>query len=226
MSQPSALNAQDVANYLQQYPGFFNQHLELLESLTVPHPASGNVVSLVARQLEVFRNKQQRLESQLNSLLEIARDNDESASRMHQLTLALLNSATLEAAIASLKQVLIDVFSTDFVALKIIGEHRNPALADCFISTEHENLHHITAELIHDTPRCGRLNVGQTRFLFANFAPQVKSCAIIPMLNPDLTALLVIGSRDENRFHYSLGTLFLTQLSEIAGIRLATLLKL
>ena len=99
-------------------------------------------------------------------------------------------------------------------------------MADYFISPEHENLEYVTAELIHKTPRCGRLSVGQNRFLFADLAAQVQSCAIIPILGCDFTALLVLGSRDENRFHYSLGTLFLSQLSEIVGIRLSTLLKL
>lgn len=226
MSKNGELTAESVADYLQQYPDFFNQHLELLEILAIPHPSTGNVVSLVAKQLEAFRNKQQKLEGQLNSLIEISKDNDVCASRMHQLTLALLNAVSIEAAIASLKQVLTEVFLTDFVALKIIGTHSNPVLADYFISEEHESLHHVTTELIHNSPRCGRLNAGQNRFLFADFAPQIKSCAIIPIINPDLTALLVIGSRDENRFHYSLGTLFLTQLSEIISIRLTTLLKL
>ncbi len=226
MSKTGELTAESVANYLQQNPDFFNQHLELLETLAIPHPSNGNVVSLVAKQLEAFRNKQQKLEQQLNSLVEIARDNDVSASRMHQLTLALLNATTLETAIANLKQVLIEVFLTDVVVLKIIGTHPNPALADYFITEEDENLHHVTAELFHNTPRCGRLNTGQSRFLFADFAPQVKSCAIVPIVNPQLTALLVIGSRNEDRFHYSLGTLFLTQLSEIISIRLTTLLRL
>lgn len=226
MSNAGELNPESVANYLRQYPDFFNQHLELLETLVIPHPSNGNVVSLVAKQLEAFRNKQQKLERQLNSLVEIAKDNDVAAWRMHQLTLALLNSATLEAAIANLKQVLIAVFLTDFVALKIIGTPPNPILTDYFISQDDGNLHHVTAELTHNSPRCGRLNAGQSRFLFADFAPQVRSCAIVPIVNPDFTALLVIGSRDEERFHYSLGILFLTQLSEIISIRLTTLLKL
>lgn len=226
MSQPRNLNAQHVVCYLQQNPEFFNDYPELLETLTITHPASGNVVSLVAKQLEVFKNKQSKLETQLSSLFEIARDNDICASRMHQLTLALLNSASLEAATTHLKQALTVYFLADFVALKIMHENSNTALNDFFIAPGHENWLCLTPELIHKKPRCGRLNVKQNKFLFAKSAAQVKSCAIIPILRPDLTALLVIGSRDENRFHYSLGNLFLTQLCEIVGTRLATLLKL
>lgn len=225
MMQPNELNAQHVANYLQQYPDFFNHHTELLESLTLPHPDSGNVVSLTARQLEVFRNKQFELESQLNALIEIAKNNDLCANRMHQLTLALLNSASIEVAISNLKKVLTDCFLSDFFALKIIGENQNALLNDYFIAPDHDKLDYLTVELAHNIPRCGRLNNAQNKFFFAGFASQVKSCAIVPILHSKLTALLLIGSRDENRFHYSMGNLFLTQLSEIVGTRLATLLK-
>lgn len=225
MSQSGELNAQHVANYLQQYPDFFNDYQGLLETLAIPHPDTGNVVSLTARQLEVYRHKQRELKTQLNSLLEIARENDFCAGRMHQLTLALLEAETLETAIANLKSVLINCFLTDFVALKIIHACENTGLADVFISAEHENLHHLTAELTHQKPRCGRLNAAQNKFFFADAASEVKSCAIIPIFAADLTGVLVIGSRDEQRFHYSMGDLFLTQLSEILAVRFSTLLK-
>lgn len=225
MSQSDDLSDQQVVDYLQRHPDFFNQHLELLENLMIPHPTNGNVVSLVTRQLDAFRHKQQILEDKLNSLVEVAKHNDLCASRMHILTLALLNSATLEAAISNLNQILTEIFLTDFVALKIIGEPKNSVLSDYFISDSDENLHHVTVELIHGTPRCGRMNIGQSQFLFGSLAAQIKSCAIIPIVRSDLTALLVIGSRDEDRFHYSLGSLFLIQLSEIISLRLATLVK-
>lgn len=225
MSASAELNAQHVADYLQRHPGFFNDYQELLEILAIEHPDNGNVVSLTARQLQVYRNKQRELETQLHSLLKIAKDNDVCAARMHQLTLALLDAKTLESVIANLKRILTEVFLTDFVALKIIHTYESPTLTDCFIDPVHKNLHYLTAELTHQKPRCGRLNSAQNKFLFAEAAAEVKSCAIIPICNADVTALLVIGSRDENRFHHSMGDLFLTQLSEILTIRLSTLLR-
>jgi uncharacterized protein YigA (DUF484 family) len=226
MMQVCELNVQDVANYLRQYPDFFHQHLDLLETLNIPHPeVGGNVVSLVAKQLAIFRAKQHKLEHQLASLLEIARNNDVSSSRMHVLTLALLNSSSLESTITHLKQVLIEVFLIDFFALKIIKKLENPALEAFFITPDQHGFHYLSAELEHDKPRCGRLNLAQTRFLFGDSAELIKSCAIIPIQSADLKALLVMGSCDENRFHYSLGNLFLTQLGEIVALRLASFLN-
>jgi hypothetical protein len=41
----------------------------------------------------------------------------------------------------------------------------------------------------------------------------------------ELEGILAIGSREEGRFHYSMGNLFLTQMSEIIGTRLISLLR-
>ena len=101
----SEITADDVAAYLQQHPDFFHDHLDLLERLSIPHP-SGVAVSLVAKQLELLRNKHLEQENQLTELIEIARSNDVSFFRLHQLTLALLNAATLKQVVSTLEQVL------------------------------------------------------------------------------------------------------------------------
>lgn len=76
----SEIDSSVVENYLKQHPEFFNEHLELLEHMTVPHP-SGNAVSLISKQLELFRQRHHDMEVQLNGLIEIARDNDHSANQ-------------------------------------------------------------------------------------------------------------------------------------------------
>jgi uncharacterized protein YigA (DUF484 family) len=38
-------------------------------------------------------------------------------------------------------------------------------------------------------------------------------------------SLIAIGSKDETRFHYSMGNLFLSQISEIIGTRFISLLE-
>jgi len=49
-------DAAEVAAYLSSHPDFFQDHLFLLESLRLPHE-SGTAVSLVARQIDVLREK-------------------------------------------------------------------------------------------------------------------------------------------------------------------------
>jgi uncharacterized protein YigA (DUF484 family) len=219
-----SLSTSQVEDYLQHHPDFFHEHLSLLEQMSIPHP-SGTAISLISKQLELFRSKHLEMESQLNALIEIARDNDTSFIRMHKLTLALLDTSTLEQAIANLDTVLADYFLTDFVAVRIIKQRPESAIANLFIEPGSEDLQPFLKVLASNQPKCGRPTLGQAKVLFGNSAVEVKSCAIIPMNFTELDGILAIGSREEERFHYSMGNLFLTQMSEIIGTRLISLLR-
>ncbi len=70
--QASGLTEQEVVDYLQQRPDFFHEHLGLLATMHIPHP-SGSAVSLISKQLELFRAKHHELENQLTALIDIAR---------------------------------------------------------------------------------------------------------------------------------------------------------
>ena len=222
--QNSDLSASQIEDYLQQHPDFFHEHLNLLEQMSIPHP-SGTAISLISKQLELFRCKHHELENQLNALIEIARDNDTSFIRMHKLTLALLEASTLEQAIANLDAVLADYFLTDFVAVRIIKHCPDSAIANLFIEPGSKNLQPFLKELASNQPKCGRPTLAQAKILFGDSAVEVKSCAIIPMNFTELDGILAIGSREKGRFHYSMGNLFLTQMSEIIGTRLISLLR-
>lgn len=217
------LTDDQVEAYLQANPDFFNDHLNLLENMTIPHP-SGDAISLISKQLEIFRTKHQELENQLTALIEIARDNDTSFNRMHKLTLALLDAATLEEAVANLEHVFVEYFMTDFVAIRIISEHEPEAIGNLFIAHNDPGLQPFLKILSSCEPKCGRPTLAQAKVLFGDAASEVKSCAIIPMSFTQLEGIIAIGSREENRFHYSMGNLFLTQMSEIIATRLISLL--
>lgn len=223
-SENQQITAAQVSEYLLQHPEFFNQNLELLEKMQIPHP-SGNAVSLVSKQLELFRAKHKEQENQLTALIDIARDNDAAFNRMHELTLAMLEARTIEDVVANLSEVLAECFLTDFVAIKVIKDCPQSPIAHLFVSAEDSGLKHFANELLSNKPKCGRPSFPQACFLFGDAAPEVKSCAIIPMSFTQMQGLLAIGSRDEGRFHYSMGGLFLTQMSEVIGTRLIALIQ-
>jgi uncharacterized protein YigA (DUF484 family) len=223
-ARPSLLNANEVVSYLRQHPDFFQEHLDLLELMHIPHP-SGNAVSLITKQLEIVRSKHHELEKQLTGLIAIARENDTSFNRLHQLTLTLLDASTLEQVVINLNAALADFFSTDFIAIRFIQPPMaGSVLSDLFIAPDDSRLHCFIKELADGQPFCGKATDAQTHFLFAERASEVKSCAIIPMIYPRLNAILAIGSREATGFHADMGSIFLTQISEIVATRLALLL--
>lgn len=222
--ETSNLTSAQVEQYLREHPEFFNEHLHLLEKITIPHP-SGNAVSLISKQLEIFRAKHQELESQLTELIEIARDNDTSYVRMHKLTLALLDAKTIEEAVANLETVLSEYFLTDFVAIRILKNNPDATISNLYIEPDSEELKPFSKELANNQPTCGRPTLTQAKILFGDSALDVSSYAIMPMMFTELEGFLAIGSREDGRFHYSMGSLFLTQMSEIVGTRLISLLQ-
>lgn len=218
-----SLDSEKVADYLRQHPAFFEDHLSLLEELSIPHP-SGSAVSLISKQLDIFRNKHNELESQLIALIDIARDNDNSLSKMHELTLALMEAKTVEDVVANLDKVFAECFLTDFSAIRIIKDDVKSPIGNVFVNKDDENLTHFHTQLSTNQPKCGRPTLAQAQFLFGDVGIEVKSCAIIPMAFTELDGIIAIGSREETRFHYSMGSLFLTQMSEIIGTRLIALM--
>jgi len=221
----SELSASEVEAYLQMHPDFFNEHLPLLETLTIPHP-SGAAVSLVSKQLELFRRRHNEMEGELKNLISIAQDNNESSSKMHELTLAILEADTLDTAVHNLEEVLKECFLTDFSSVKIITHTPcKTSISDLFVEPDAEVLVAFVKELTSNHARCGRPTVVQAEFLFGSDAFAVQSCAIIPMAFKEIEGLIAVGSRDAERFNQDMGHLFLTQISEIVGTRLIALLK-
>ena len=221
-SENDELTTAQVEAYLKKHPEFFHHHLGLLENMSIPHP-SGNAVSLISKQLEIFRGKHKELENQLTALIEIARDNDTSFGRMHELTLALMEAKNIEDAVANLDKVFAECFLTDFSSIRIIKNNTDSAVSNIFVNTDDERLQHFNKELTTNKPKCGRPTLAQAQFLFGDIATEVKSCAIIPMVYTELEGIIAIGSHDETRFHYSMGNLFLTQMGEVIATRLISL---
>jgi uncharacterized protein YigA (DUF484 family) len=218
------INAGDVADYLKQHPEFFHDHLDLLEKLSIPHP-SGVAISLIAKQLELLRNKHSEQANQLSELIEIARSNDVAFVRLHRLSLALLNASSLEEVVTTLENVLTDYFSTDFVAVRLVQACPDATLARLFIDPGSENVKPFMRELGSMQNKCARPTLAQAKILFGDLALEVNSCAIVPMQLGSSAGILAIGSREPGRFHYTMGQLFLTQIGEIVGARLLSLLR-
>src|SRR3989338_570272 len=83
------MRAEDVAQYLQSNPQFFEEHLETLAQITLPHPHGGRTISLSERQLVALREKNRELEKKLHELIEFARENDALQHKVHEFVTAL-----------------------------------------------------------------------------------------------------------------------------------------
>ncbi|HRE18267.1 MAG TPA: DUF484 family protein, partial [Rhodocyclaceae bacterium] len=64
----ATVDANEVANFLQANPSFFDQYADLLSHMYVPHPLGGRAISLTERQMLTLREKNKQLEAKLAEL--------------------------------------------------------------------------------------------------------------------------------------------------------------
>jgi len=221
--EEKVISSDEVEAYLRQHPDFFHDQLDLLEILKVPHPC-GEAVSLIYRQISLLRDSNRQLKSQLNDILQIARDNDALHQRIHQLTLTLLDATTLDDALGSLTWSLHEYFQADFVAVKIVQPAFASPIADLYMASDDSGLALFASVLEVGKPYCGKPHLDQTKYMFGDNASDVLSCALIPLQHAGLKGLLAIGSRDASRFQAGMGLHFLGQLGEVVSARFASLL--
>jgi len=224
-AQPSdsmEILAEDVEIWLLEHPDFFQHSPDILEYLKIPHPC-GEAVSLVTRQIELLRQKNRKLQDQLNSILQIARDNDSLLRRFHQLTLALLNAASLDDALAALRWLLRDCFEADFVCVKLIQPLIDCPIGNLCVSEDCPQLAQFKQILEAGEPECGSPSIEQAEFLFGANAGEAESYALVPLQHAGLKGILAIGSRDPDRFEPGMGNLFLCQMGDVVAARFASL---
>jgi uncharacterized protein len=214
------LNDASVAEYLQTYPDFFERNSPLLTKLRLPHLRDvGATVSLVERQVEVLRERNQSLERKLKELVDVARANDALADRIHRLSQRLIRAHTLPETVNAVETSLREDFDAMHSVLVLFNEEAlalegagrflrtgDPAGAD--IKT-FESL------LQSGKPRCGQVRDVQRDYLFGKDSVEIGSVALTPLGPKGELGLLAIGASDAERFHPAMSTEFLSRIGEL-----------
>jgi len=225
LSHEASLSSDSVVDYLLGHPEFFEAHAELLSKLKVPHP-TGSAVSLIERQVEVLRQQHRQLERKLVDLIEVARANDTLIERIHRLALALLEGANLPERLYALQEELRERFGADEVSLFLL--HAKPQQADAgparWLQPEDAGLEQFSDFLKTGKPHVGRLRPPQLEFMFGDQGERIASSALVPLGDKGNLGLLAVGSHDAERFSPTLGTAFLTRISELVTAALRPLM--
>ena len=62
------MKSEEVAQYLQDHPQFFEEHAELMSHMVIPHPHGGRTISITERQMVSLRDKNRQLEDKMGEL--------------------------------------------------------------------------------------------------------------------------------------------------------------
>lgn len=218
MTDTTPLDPEGVARYLLDHPDFLSRHPEVLDQLQLPH-ASGEAVSLIERQVEQLRARNEKLVGQLEQLLKVAGENEALMTRLHELTLELMTIGDLAAFFDRLAEVLQDEFEADVLNITLFDHDveagdRTPIFR---ADREEPELQPLGAQLDKGESSCGRLNRAKLDALFRSRAQWVQSTALVPIGDK---GFLAIGSSDPARYYPGMGTLFLDLLAQVIFTRL------
>jgi hypothetical protein len=202
------MRAEDVANYLQSNPAFFETYAQMLSEVTIPHPYGGRTISLSERQMLTLRERVKELEKKLHELVEFAKENDALQNKLHQFTLALFGAHEL----ASLQSVVLrnlrDIFAVPHAAVHLWKE-QPPSVEVLAFADEHA------------LPVCVHHAVFDTASWFGEAESHLRSFAYVPLrANNQTIGMLIIASEDQQRFYPEMGTIFLQRIAEIVGTAL------
>lgn len=224
--EATTLPEESVADYLQQNPDFFERHGALLAKLKLPHGRGAAAVSLVERQVSVLREKNEKLESRLRELIEVARDNDVLAGKIHRLACRLLRARAAPALIDALEGSLREDFgASEWLLLLATG----PQSSFTQVSSRHLRLIDAAApelkmfETLFESgrPRCGQIRDSQRDYLFGAGTIEIGSAALVPLGSQPILGLLAIGSPDTERFHPTMSTEFLARIGGLVSEAIA-----
>lgn len=214
------LNDTTVAEYLQTYPDFFERNSPLLTKLRLPHLRdAGATVSLVERQVEVLRERNQSLDRKLKELVEVARANDALADRIHRLSQRLIRAHTLLETINAVETSLREDFDAMHSVLVLFLEQAHSLEgAGHFLRSGDPTDPEIKSfeSLLHSgKPRCGQVRDGQRDYLFGKDSVEIGSVALTPLGPKGELGILAIGASDAERFHPAMSTEFLSRIGEL-----------
>ncbi len=217
--ESTALDIQQVSNFLRQNPEFFNEHPSLLEEIKLEHD-SGNAISLVEKQLSVLRERNQDMRHRMDKLLANARVNDQLFEKSKRLVLTLLEAQDVGDMIDAIFFSLKNEFNIPYTALILFGEPRTLSAGAKQVTYEMAE-QQFKNTLTNNRSFCGNLNQEEAQFLFGDKASKVGSAAIVPLNHGDPIGLLAIGHKDPKHFRSSMGTLFLSHIGDVLARLLA-----
>ncbi len=217
-----SLNGEQVLEYLQSHPEFFEANALPLSEVHIPHPHGGRAISIVERQVLTLREKNRLLESKLAELIQYGEENDALAEKIHKFCCALIEAADFSAAVATVYSQILDNFHVPHALIRLwhpgVAQDSRPE-AEPVIGEVRE----FVAAM--KTPYCGQHAVYETNRWFGDAAPHLKSFAAVRLGEAGTFGVLLLASEDAERFYPEMDTLYLARIGELASRAIATRIR-
>lgn len=219
---------EEIKQYLKDHPDFFEQHANFLAEIHLPSPHGSGTISLAERQQLAQRDKVRVLESKLANLVAFAKENDVTSDKMHTFSIKLMQARALD--FIALQTLIADSMQYDFAVaqmqLHIWLPPADSALAD---NAAFKPVNEAFSDwcMALSAPYCGEKPAVAVGLIDTN----LLSNAFIPLYIAPSTqnkkqtfGVLILGSKDTQRFKKDMGTLYLERAGELISAALAAYL--
>ena len=227
MNHIPPITEEDIANFLLSTPGFFERHAEVLASVQFTSPHGQRAVSLQERQAEMLREKIKGLEQRVMEMVRNSHENEAIAQKVHQWTGSLLQVRDPIDLPPTVVDGVCALFDVPQAAVRVWGV--SGAYIDCdFALGASDDAQAFASSLT--MPFCGpNLGFEPAGWLAQTPGELAQSVALLPLRVGAIDSatpafgLLVLGSPDPQRFDATMGTDFLSRMSELASAALQRL---
>jgi uncharacterized protein YigA (DUF484 family) len=221
--EKAPISEDQVVNYLRANPDFFASHEYLLRELKISHK-SGKAISLGERQVQVFREHRDELKQKLNELISIAHENDAHFEKSKRLLLNLLEIKSLDEIEIVVNEAFKNDPNIDFSSILVFGTQTDYPVTEINVLSLESAKEQLGTLLDSSQAICGAFETDKMKCLFPANNENIGSAAIIPIRNGELLGVFCLGSRDPAYFDNSMGSLFLSYISDFMSRILPNLL--
>jgi len=116
---PKEMTADRVVDYLRAHPDFLVDHPALLEVMTPPRRAAGNVVDFQHAMVQRLKTENEKLQAAQDYLVATARANQSIQARVHDSVLAILRAPSFETMIQTVTGDLAVLLDVDTVTIGV-----------------------------------------------------------------------------------------------------------
>jgi uncharacterized protein len=229
-TEPKAITADQVRDFLIHNPDFLKKNQDVVSELTPPERDLGNgIIDFQHYMVKNLQKDSKDLKSRYDVLVEFCRDNMSVQAQVHQAILSLIRTRSIEQLLEAITQDLVSLFDVDVVRMAMeadtivdtsFGEHNYsgivfvpPGTVDAALGTDKNVL------LVED---CDIIRPAGFENVFADCEAMIESCAMLRlnMENVDREIMLAFGVRYKDRFHPGQGMELLNFLAQIVAHQL------
>ena len=208
---------EEIGNYFQEHPTFFEDHLDLLGTMLLPHE-TGQAVSLIERQVAVLRQQKEEQQKKLQSLIITAQQNEKLNNNVNSLILDLLDANSLDEVLNLIEQRIRSDFEADAIVIKLLASGNEILKAHEDLTAWQQPALVIGEKVMTGRqPVCGSFKSDQMLALFDD--SEIQSASVIPLVedknSKNCYGIVAIGSYDPQRFRADMGTIFLSLLGKV-----------